>query len=82
MAVVEATISAQIEAFIKASQTTPAADPDAAIKEFSDNLAAAIATAIKSATVSVTIPPATVSQGVSPTVIVNPLAIPLTGSLS
>ena len=37
---------------------------------------------IKQALVSVQIPPLAVSQGVSPSVIVNPSPIPLTGTLS
>jgi hypothetical protein len=82
MPIVEQAISTEIQAFIKKSQSSTFSDPDAAIKEFGDSLAKTIANAIKSATVNVQIPPATVSQGVSPAVIVNPVAIPLTGNLT
>lgn len=52
------------------------------LDDYSTGLAQIIAKAIKQASVNVTIPPGTVSQGVSPTVVVNPVPIPLTGSLS
>lgn len=56
MALNEKTISTQIYNFMKKSSATTQKDPDKAMKEFADNLASVIATAIKSATVQPGIP--------------------------
>jgi hypothetical protein len=67
MAVVEKTISAQIYAFMKASSLKKQDDSDKAMKDFSDNLAKVIATAIKTATVNPGIPVSTAGTAVAQT---------------
>lgn len=66
MAVLQPQIAAQIEAFIKSSKGI---NSEIAIKEFANNLATVITTAILSAqvTVAVTIPPGTPVQVVPAT---------------
>lgn len=61
---------------------TQSLEPEAAEEAFAVGLTNIITQAILSATVTVNIPPATVSQGVSPAVIANPAPIPLTGNLT
>ena len=78
----EQRLSGVIENFIKSSQAQTQEDPEVAVKNFADSLAQAIVNEIKQSSVKVTIPPLTVSQGVSPSVVANPTPIVLDGNLS
>lgn len=78
----DSTLSKSIEDFIKGQQANTNLNPDDATKQFSDFIASKILETIKASTVTVTIPPLTVSQGAVPGVVPNPVPISLTGSLS
>ena len=79
MAIVNATIATQIDNLI---ETTSGQEPEQAVETFKNGLADIIETAIKSATVTCTIPAGAVSTGVSPAVILLPAPLPISGSLS
>jgi len=72
-------IKQQVSDLIKNSQTL---EPEVAEEVFATELTAIITQAILSATVTVTVPPATFSVGASPAVVPNPVPIPLTGNLT
>ena len=79
MAIVESAISAEIQALTQQLNGGVSSNPDSE-KAFADGLASIIKNAIVSATV--TIPIGLVSQGASPTVIVNPAPIPMQNSIT
>lgn len=79
MAIIEATISTEIQALTQQLNGGVSSNPDSE-KAFADGLASIIKNAITSATV--TIPSGLVSQGASPTVIVNIAPIPMSNSIT
>jgi hypothetical protein len=73
------TIRQQVSDLIKNTQTL---EPAAAEEAFATGLTNIITQAILSATVTVTVPPATFSVGASPAVLPSPVPVPLTGILT
>lgn len=65
MALVAKNISAQIYTFMKSSSAKTQSDPDKAMKDFADNLADVIVTAIKTATVAPGIPVTTTGTAIA-----------------
>ena len=57
-------------------------NPKETIEKFAEGLATIIENGIKSASVNVTIPPGLVSQGISPSVVLNITPLILKGNLS
>jgi len=84
MALNKSTLISDIKAVFKdiADNTDEKTKSEDIRQKAADGIADAVEKYVKSGTVTVNIPPLTVSQGTSPSVVPNPAAIPLTGDIS
>ena len=83
MATNKKTIKSEIKTFIDELNSDPTgSNPDETIDTFAEKLAEVIQNAILSASVTCTIPAGAVSTGISPTVILLPAPLSLSGNLT